>query len=88
MATAKGSTVLRTVGDDHEPRAFSTYSAAAIALIGALPDTLHDRSVPVELKRRLAKGEGRAVPPRPRRPSRRARAQSSAVGERSRRPRG
>jgi hypothetical protein len=51
----KGSTVLRTVGDDHEPRAFSTYSAAAIALIGALPDTLHDRSVPVELKRRLAK---------------------------------
>jgi putative DNA primase/helicase len=49
----KGSTVLRTVGDDHEPRAFSTYSAAAIALIGTLPDTLNDRSVKVELKRRL-----------------------------------
>src|SRR5262249_56752419 len=49
----KGSTVLRTVGDDHEPRAFATYSACAVALIGALPDTLHDRSVTVDLKRRL-----------------------------------
>src|SRR5262249_2288140 len=48
----KGSTVLRTVGDDHEPRAFSTYCACAIALIGSLPDTLHDRSVPVALQRR------------------------------------
>jgi hypothetical protein len=42
----KGSTVLRTVGDDHEPRAFSVYTAVAIALIGQLPDTLHDRAVP------------------------------------------
>ena len=49
----KGSTVLRTVGDDHEPRAFSTYCACAIALIGELPDTIHDRSVIVDLKRRL-----------------------------------
>ena len=49
-----GGTVLRTVGDDYEPRAFSTYSACAIALIGHLPDTLHDRAVVIELKRRLA----------------------------------
>jgi putative DNA primase/helicase len=49
----KGGTVLRTVGDDHEPRSFATYSACAIALIGALPETLHDRSVVVDLKRRL-----------------------------------
>jgi hypothetical protein len=49
----KGGSVLRTVGDDHEPRAFSTYSACAIALIGRLPDTLHDRSVVIDLKRRL-----------------------------------
>jgi putative DNA primase/helicase len=48
----KGSTVLRTVGDDHEPRAFSVYTAVAIALIGSLPDTLHDRAVPVDLQRR------------------------------------
>ena len=49
----KGSRVLRTVGEDYEPRSFSTYSACAIAVIGALPDTLHDRSVVVDLKRRL-----------------------------------
>src|SRR6516225_37191 len=48
----KGSTVLRTVGDDHEPRAFSVYTAVAIALIGTLPDTLHDRSVTIDLQRR------------------------------------
>jgi hypothetical protein len=41
------------VGDDFEPRAFATYSACVIALIGSLPDTLHDRSVTVDLKRRL-----------------------------------
>jgi putative DNA primase/helicase len=49
----KGGSVLRTVGDDHEPRSFSTYAACAIALIGRLPETLHDRSVVVSLKRRL-----------------------------------
>jgi putative DNA primase/helicase len=49
----KGGSVLRTVGDDHEPRSFATYSACVIALIGTLPDTLHDRSVVVELRRRL-----------------------------------
>jgi putative DNA primase/helicase len=50
----RGGTVVRTVGDDHEPRAFSTYGACAIALIGKLPATLHDRSAPVvDLQRRL-----------------------------------
>ena len=50
----KGGTVIRTVGDDYEPRKFSTYAACAIALIGKLPATLHDRSAPViDLKRRL-----------------------------------
>jgi uncharacterized protein DUF3631 len=49
----KGSQVLRTVGDDFEVRAFATYSACAIALIGSLPDTLHDRAVGIALKRRL-----------------------------------
>ena len=49
----KGGSVLRTVGDNHEPRQFSTYAAVAIALIGNLPDTLADRSVTVDLKRRL-----------------------------------
>jgi putative DNA primase/helicase len=50
----RGGSVVRTVGDDHEPRKFSTYAACAIALIGKLPATLHDRSAPVvDLKRRL-----------------------------------
>jgi len=49
----KGGAVLRTVGDDYEPRSFATYSACAIALIGSLPDTLHDRAVSIELKRRM-----------------------------------
>lgn len=44
--------VLRTVGEDLEPRQFSTYSPCAIALIGKLPETLTDRSVLIELRRR------------------------------------
>jgi hypothetical protein len=51
----KGDTVMRTVGDNHEVRLFATYTAVAIALIGTLPDTLHDRSVVIDLKRRLPK---------------------------------
>lgn len=49
----QGSVALRGVGDEHEPRAFSTYGACAIAMIGQLPDTLTDRSVAIDLKRRL-----------------------------------
>jgi putative DNA primase/helicase len=45
--------VIRTVGDDHEPKAFSTWGAKAIALIGKLPDTLQDRSIAIELRRKL-----------------------------------
>ena len=50
----RGGFVLRAVGDDFDPRAFSTYSACAIALIGKLPATLADRSVPIGLRRRRA----------------------------------
>lgn len=45
--------VIRTIGDDHEPKRFSTWGAKAIALIGKLPDTLHDRSIVIELRRKL-----------------------------------
>ena len=48
----RGGQVLRTVGEDHEPRQFSTWSPAAIAMIGQLPDTLNDRSVIINLRRR------------------------------------
>jgi hypothetical protein len=48
----RGGQVTRTVGDDHEPRLFSTWAPAAIAMIGRLPDTLNDRSVIISLRRR------------------------------------
>jgi len=46
--------VIRLVGDNHEPRQFSTWAATVIAMIGRLPDTLEDRSIPVVLRRKLA----------------------------------
>jgi putative DNA primase/helicase len=44
--------VIRTVGDDHEPRRFRTWCPKAIALIGTLPSTLRDRSIEIRLRRR------------------------------------
>lgn len=48
----RSACVIRTVGDDHEPRQFRTWAPKAIALIGKLPPTLADRSVPIALRRR------------------------------------
>jgi hypothetical protein len=48
----KGGSVLRVTGDDLEPRQFATFAPCGIALIGTLPPTLADRSIPVELNRR------------------------------------
>jgi putative DNA primase/helicase len=48
----KGGSALRCVGENHEPRQFSTWSPAAIAMIGRLPDTLENRSIAVRLRRR------------------------------------
>jgi hypothetical protein len=45
--------VVRSVGDDHEPRKFSTWCLKFIGLIGHLPDTLRDRSITMPLRRRL-----------------------------------
>jgi hypothetical protein len=45
--------VIRAVGDDHDPRAFSTWCAKAIAMIGKLPATLHDRAIEIRMRRRL-----------------------------------
>lgn len=44
--------VVRTVGDDHEPRIFGTWAAKAIAIIGDLPATLEDRSIIIPMRRR------------------------------------
>lgn len=50
--------VWRSVGDDHEPRRFKVWAPKVIAAIGALPDTLEDRSLIVRLRR---KREGETV---------------------------
>ena len=44
--------VLRSVGDEHEPRSFSTFGFKAIACIGSLSPTLADRSIEIRLRRR------------------------------------
>lgn len=54
----RSASIVRNVGDDHEPRQFRTWAPKAIALIGKLPSTLADRSVHVALRRR---GPGEAV---------------------------
>jgi Protein of unknown function (DUF3631) len=50
----RGGRTLRNVpiGDGYEPRAFATFAALAIALIGSLPPELHGRSLVIDLKRR------------------------------------
>ncbi len=44
--------VIRTAGEDHEPRAYSTWSPKVIAMIGSLPGTLEDRAVAIPMRRR------------------------------------
>lgn len=43
---------IRVVGEDLEPRLFSTWAAKALALIGKLPDTLASRSVIIPMRRK------------------------------------
>lgn len=52
--TKSAAFVIRTVGDDHEPRMFSTWCPKLFAGIGDLPDTIADRSINVRLKRKLS----------------------------------
>jgi 5S rRNA maturation endonuclease (ribonuclease M5) len=56
--------IIRLVGDNHEPKEFSTWSAKAIASIGKLSGTLRDRSIILPMRRkkpseRVAKLRGR-----------------------------
>ncbi|OLL30126.1 hypothetical protein BTH42_18605 [Burkholderia sp. SRS-W-2-2016] len=51
--TRASATVLRTVGDKHDVRAFSTWAPLALAGIGRLSDTLMSRSIVVQLQRKL-----------------------------------
>lgn len=49
---SKDGQVVRLVGDDHEPRVFSTWCPVAIASIDWLPSTIEDRSIKIVMRRR------------------------------------
>ncbi len=51
--TRQSAYVIRNVGDNHEPKQFSTWGAKAISGIGALSDTLMDRAIVLTLRRKL-----------------------------------
>jgi putative DNA primase/helicase len=51
--TRDSAYVVRVVGDEHTPKQFSTWGCKAIAGIGHLADTLMDRAVVLELRRKL-----------------------------------
>ena len=50
--TRDGAFVVRCVGENHEPREFSTWAPKVIALIGKLHPTLEDRSIVVNMRRK------------------------------------
>jgi putative DNA primase/helicase len=51
--TKTSAYVSRTVGDDHEPKSFSTWGAKAIAGIGKMAETVMDRAIILSLRRKL-----------------------------------
>lgn len=51
--TRDSAFVIRTIGDDHTPTKFSTWGAKALSGIGKLPDTIMDRAVILQLRRKL-----------------------------------
>jgi Protein of unknown function (DUF3631) len=48
----KNGKVVRSVGDDHEPREFSVYAPMVIAGIGGQHGTIEDRSIIIRLRRK------------------------------------
>jgi uncharacterized protein DUF3631 len=48
----KDGTVGRVVGEDLEPRNFSTFCPMVLVSIGALPATVESRSIPIAMKRK------------------------------------
>lgn len=49
----KNAFVVRCDGDDNKPKRFNVYCAKAISGIGHLPETIKDRSIILELRRKL-----------------------------------
>jgi hypothetical protein len=50
--TRETAFVVRSEGDAHEPRLFSTWAPKAVAAIGHLPDTIEDRAIRIALTRK------------------------------------
>jgi putative DNA primase/helicase len=53
--------VVRTVGDQHEVRAFRTFCPKALAGIGRLADTIEDRSIVIPMKRKRSEDKVRPL---------------------------
>lgn len=51
--TRDSAYIVRVVGDDHTPKRFNVWGAKALAGIGHLADTIMDRAVVLELRRKL-----------------------------------
>ena len=51
--TRDSAYIIRVVGDDHTPKRFNVWGAKALAGIGHLADTIMDRSIVLELRRKL-----------------------------------
>ena len=51
--TRDSAYIIRVVGDDHIPKRFNVWGAKALAGIGHLADTIMDRAITLELRRKL-----------------------------------
>ena len=51
--TRDSAYIVRVVGDDHTPKRFNVWGAKALAGIGHLADTIMDRAITLELRRKL-----------------------------------
>ncbi len=60
--TKSGAQVLKCVGDSHKPQVFDTWHPMVIASIGALEDTIMDRSVIINLRRKLPSEDVKRLP--------------------------
>jgi putative DNA primase/helicase len=48
----RGDRILRVLGDDQQLRAFDIFGPVAIGQIGVLPNTLIERAIPIQMRRR------------------------------------
>ncbi|GAA0794850.1 DUF3631 domain-containing protein [Marinobacterium sediminicola] len=58
----QGATILRCDGDDNTPKAYKTWMPMVLASIGALPTTIMDRSIVINLRRKKVTEQVTRVP--------------------------